>query len=225
MKQAFFTAVINDDVADLAGALGANHALDGQDLADEGVLLLGHVHLHIRLVPIGDGLEEVEILALGRQSGARAKLGGGDAGVRNLGQRNHPQVHLLRRGIPAEACVVAVQSAHQSPGKCGAQTIVPVVFSAIVLSGVVGRIWNCLCLLRGFAQTQSSLPSNSLHKGPSLLEAHKTLNLDTDSRVQNLPCWILGLLFLIAENGANQKKFHEKYSMHRQKEVPDEAKK
>jgi len=44
--------VINDDVAGLSGSLGANHAGARDDLADQGILLLGNVHLNIGLIPV-----------------------------------------------------------------------------------------------------------------------------------------------------------------------------
>jgi hypothetical protein len=46
------TCVVNDDVAGLSGSLGANHAGARDDLADQGVLLLGNVHLNIGLIPV-----------------------------------------------------------------------------------------------------------------------------------------------------------------------------
>jgi hypothetical protein len=46
------TCVVNDDVAGFSGSLGANHAGARDDLADQGVLLLGNVHLNIGLIPV-----------------------------------------------------------------------------------------------------------------------------------------------------------------------------
>ena len=46
------TLVVDHDVAGLAGGVGADHAGAGDDLADEGVLLLGDVNLHLGLVPV-----------------------------------------------------------------------------------------------------------------------------------------------------------------------------
>ena len=44
--------MIDDDVAGLSGSGGANHAGAGDNLANEGVLLLGDVHLDLGLVPV-----------------------------------------------------------------------------------------------------------------------------------------------------------------------------
>ena len=44
--------MVDDDVAGLAGGGGADHARAGDDLADQGVLLLGDVHLNLGLVPV-----------------------------------------------------------------------------------------------------------------------------------------------------------------------------
>jgi hypothetical protein len=46
------TSVVDDDVAGLARGVGADHAGAGDDLADEGVLLLGDVDLDLGLVPV-----------------------------------------------------------------------------------------------------------------------------------------------------------------------------
>ena len=46
------TLVVDDDVAGLAGGVGADHARDRHDLADERVLGLGDVHGHAGLVPV-----------------------------------------------------------------------------------------------------------------------------------------------------------------------------
>ena len=46
------TLVVDDDVAGLAGGVGADHARDRHDLADERVLGLGDVDSHAGLVPV-----------------------------------------------------------------------------------------------------------------------------------------------------------------------------
>ena len=46
------TSVVDDDVAGLSGGAGADHAGARDDLADQGVLLLGDVHFNLRLVPV-----------------------------------------------------------------------------------------------------------------------------------------------------------------------------
>ena len=46
------TIMVDDDVGGLSGGVGANHAGDRHDLADEGVLLLRNVYHNIGLVPI-----------------------------------------------------------------------------------------------------------------------------------------------------------------------------
>ena len=51
-KQRKCTVVIDHDVAGLARGVGADHARAGNDLADEGVLLLGDVDLNLGLVPV-----------------------------------------------------------------------------------------------------------------------------------------------------------------------------
>ena len=44
--------MVDDDVAGLAGGVGADHARDRHDLADERVLGLGDVDSHAGLVPV-----------------------------------------------------------------------------------------------------------------------------------------------------------------------------
>jgi hypothetical protein len=92
------TAVIDNDVACVARGLGADHALNGNNLANEGVLLLGNVDLHVGLIPIRGGLKETEVLARSRQGRSR-RASGGNTVIRNLRQRgSHPQAHLRNAG-------------------------------------------------------------------------------------------------------------------------------
>ena len=81
--------MVDDDVACLAGGVGADHALARHDLADERVLGLGHVHRDAGLVPIRLGLEEVEVTrAREGRAGHAIDLG---AVERHRGDRGHGQ--------------------------------------------------------------------------------------------------------------------------------------
>ena len=86
--------MVNNDVASVTRGLGADHALNGNDLADQGVLLLSNVDLNVALIPIGGGLQETEVLASSRQNRSR-RASGGDTVIWNLRQSGcHPQAHL-----------------------------------------------------------------------------------------------------------------------------------
>ncbi len=88
------TAVVDDDVASVTRGLGADHALNGNNLANQRVLLLGNVDLNVGLIPVRGGLKETEVLARGRQGRSRWASGGNTV-VRNLRQGgSHPQAHL-----------------------------------------------------------------------------------------------------------------------------------
>ncbi len=103
--------MIDDDVASVAGGLGADHALNGNNLADQGVLLLGNVDLNVGLIPVRGGLKETEVLARSRQSRS-GRASGGNTVVRNLRQGgSHPQTHLRDAGIggASERCGIEDQ--------------------------------------------------------------------------------------------------------------------
>ena len=95
--------MINDDVASLARRLRADHALNGNNLSDERVLLLRDVDLHVGLVPVRSRLKERQVLARCREGRARGSFGG-HAVIRDLGQRSsHPQTHFCGPSSPSES--------------------------------------------------------------------------------------------------------------------------
>lgn len=89
--------MVHDDVAGLSGGGGADHALGRDDLADEGVLRLGNVRCDAALVPVGLGLEEIEV-TITREGGTR-DASHRSAVIRHLGDGNH--VELLRKAHAA----------------------------------------------------------------------------------------------------------------------------
>lgn len=99
-------AVADDDVARLAGGLGADDALHGHHLPDHRVLCLVGVHGHVRHVKVRVCLEEVQLAAgstVGHRSAAATEGVAGEA-VRKHEQRGFCRLAAERLFCQSSAC-------------------------------------------------------------------------------------------------------------------------